>query len=65
MAHTNVTLSELGKALMRRGAQIGDLLNTPRAVDSMQVDLIKRATTPEESQLARAFDGRFCLKLDV
>lgn len=65
VARTNVTLSELGKALMRRGAQIGDLLNTPRAVDSMQVELVKRATTPEERQLARTFDSRFCLKLDV
>lgn len=62
---SNVTLSEFGKALMQRGVKQGDLLNTPRAVDSMQVELVKRATTPEEKQLARAFDGDFFMKLDV
>jgi SAM-dependent methyltransferase len=65
VANSSINLSDLGKTLMQRGVKNTELLNTPRAVDSMRVELIKRATTPEEKQLARAFDGDFFMELDV
>lgn len=50
--------TELGKAMLEKGANQQLLIRTPRAIDSMSVVLTKIATTLEERTKARAFSGR-------
>ncbi|HYM33214.1 MAG TPA: hypothetical protein VEU47_18085 [Candidatus Cybelea sp.] len=53
----------LGQALKKKGIQGGDIVTTPRAIDSMSMVLTKRETTMEERQMARAFSHTFHLDL--
>ena len=52
---STLNLSELGKQLAAANVGQLELLRTPRAVDSMQIVLSKRKTSPEEKTLARSY----------
>jgi len=47
-------LSPIGQKLHAGGMPADDLVRTPRAVDSMLLDLRKRPLTPEESNMLEA-----------
>ena len=49
--------SESGHELIKKNLSQDVILNTPRAIDSMQLTLVKRETTPEEKSLARSFSN--------
>jgi hypothetical protein len=40
---------------MKKNINHEEILGTPRAIDSMQVTLVKRETTPEERYIASAY----------
>jgi len=48
-------LSPVGEALRHRGVQGDEIFRTPRAVDDMQVVLVKRALNDAEREQARAY----------
>lgn len=50
-----MVFSPVGETLRQHGVASEEIFRTPRAVDSMQVVLIKRATTEQERQQARAW----------
>jgi SAM-dependent methyltransferase len=54
-------LSDLGKGLQAGGTAGAEIIRTPRAVDSMNLVLVKRETSPEERQIARAYSPDFHL----
>jgi hypothetical protein len=49
--------SELGFELMKKNINHEEILRTPRAIDSMQVTLVKRETTPEEKTNASSYSN--------
>jgi hypothetical protein len=51
----NMVLSPVGEALRKRGIGNDEVFRTPRAVDSMQVALVKRLLTEPEKQRALAY----------
>lgn len=55
VAELNMMLSPVGEALRNRGIGGEEIFRTPRAVDSMQVALVKRLLTEAEKQQARAY----------
>jgi hypothetical protein len=57
LAEMKMKLSPVGEALRKRGVADEELFRTPRAVDEMQVVLVKRACTDAERQQAHAFLG--------
>lgn len=52
VAELNMVFSPVGEALRKRGIGNEDIFRTPRAVDSMQVALIKRLLTEPEKRQA-------------
>ncbi len=63
LGEMSFSYSPLGEKLKTLGASPEEIRLAPRAVDSMRVVLIKRPTTLEEKQLARAHDARFHMDL--
>ncbi len=55
-------LSKLGKEMFEEKINQEKILETPRAIDSMKLILVKRETTPEEKSLARSFSSEVILK---
>ncbi len=55
MAELKLNASQYGIELVNKNVSQEELLRSPRAIDSMTVTLVKRATTLEEKSLARAF----------
>jgi hypothetical protein len=55
MTELKYTPSKLGLELMKKNMNHEEILCTPRAIDSMQVTLVKRETTPEEKTVASAY----------
>lgn len=55
MTELKYSPSELGFELMKKNINHEEILRTPRAIDSMQVTLVKRETTPEEKTIARSY----------
>jgi len=53
--------SQSGHELIKRNINEEVILSTPRAIDSMQVVLVKRETTPEEKSLARSYSNQLIL----
>lgn len=58
LAALRFNLSELGRELNAAGRDPAEVLRTPRAVDSMDAELVKRRLTPEERAYALSFQGR-------
>lgn len=56
---SKVNFAPIGQEMAQRKVPLNDILRTPRAVDSMSVVLVKRATTPQEKTQARAFGNSF------
>jgi hypothetical protein len=54
--------SQSGHELIKKNINQEVILGTPRAIDSMQVVLVKRETTPEEKSLARSYSNQFFIK---
>lgn len=59
ITESKLNLSEYGKTLVSNNVPQTEVLRTPRAVDSMNVVLTKRKTTPEEKTLARSYSNSF------
>jgi hypothetical protein len=57
--------SQFGHELIKKNVNQEAVLGTPRAIDSMQVILVKRETTPEEKSLARSFSNELILENKV
>ncbi len=57
MREMGMKLSAVGEALRQRGVAGDELFRTPRAVDEMQVVLVKRLCTEAETQQASAYLG--------
>lgn len=55
MTELKYTPSKLGLELIKKNVNHEEILGTPRAIDSMQVTLVKRETTPEERTVASAY----------
>jgi hypothetical protein len=55
MVECKFTASSTGLELIKNKSPQDIILSTPRAIDSMQVTLIKRETTAEEKTVARAY----------
>jgi SAM-dependent methyltransferase len=53
--------SQSGHELIKKNINHEVILGTPRAIDSMQVILVKRETTPEEKNLARSYSNKLIL----
>jgi len=53
--------SQSGHELIKKNISQEVILGTPRAIDSMQLILVKRETTPEEKSLARSYSNRLIL----
>jgi len=51
----NMKLSSVGEALRKRGIAMEEVFRTPRAVDEMQIVLVKRSLTEEERQRAISY----------
>ncbi len=58
LAALRFNLSELGRELNAAGRDPAEVLRTPRAVDSMDAELVKRLLTPEERAYALSFGAR-------
>jgi hypothetical protein len=54
-------LSQMGQRLASEKCSQETIFSTPRAVDSMQVILTKKRTSPEERSLARSYANRLNL----
>jgi len=54
--------SQSGYELIKKNINQEVVLGTPRAIESMQVILVKRETTPEEKSLARSFSNELILE---
>jgi hypothetical protein len=57
MTELKYTPSKFGLELMKKNINHEEILSTPRAIDSMQVTLVKRETTPEEKTIASAYSN--------
>jgi len=57
-------LSQLGQRLASEKCSQDTIFSTPRAVDSMQVILTKKRTSPEEKSLARSYANRLNLEVN-
>lgn len=57
MTELKFSPSELGFELMKKNINHEEILRTPRAIDSMQVTLVKRETTPEEKTNASSYSN--------
>jgi hypothetical protein len=55
MTELKYTPSKFGLELMKKNINHEEILSAPRAIDSMQVTLVKRETTPEEKTIASAY----------
>ena len=55
------TLSQYGQDLIDKKIDAESVLRSPRAIDSMQICLVKRETTLEEKTLARSFSNNYLL----
>ena len=53
--------SQLGRDLLEKKINQDQIISTPRAIDSMQVTLRKRETTPEEKTIARSHSNKIFL----
>jgi hypothetical protein len=51
----NMVFTPIGEALRKRGVANEDIFRTPRAVDSMQVTLVKRLLSEQEKQQTLAY----------
>ena len=58
LAALRFNLSDLGRELNGAGRDPAEVLRTPRAVDSMDAELVKRLLTPEERAYALSFGAR-------
>ena len=54
--------SQSGHELIKKNINQEVIIGTPRAIDSMQVILAKRETTPEEKSLARSYSNQLILE---
>ena len=59
VAKTHLSFTPLGKALKDKGVEDQEIIRTPRAIDFIEVVLIKRETTQDEKQIARLFNHKF------
>ena len=57
MREMGMKLSAVGEALRQRGVAGDELFRVPRAVDEMQVVLVKRLCSEAETQQASAYLG--------